>query len=144
MDEKLPNIDKRLIGAYRAAHYRITDLAVTLRIDALHPELDKWLLEHDYTQWSFLTAVNPRSRLLPAEENAARQAALQNRLRTAGYRLFPAQATDPAHEWPPEPSFWVPGLRRNEAVVIARHFEQHAFVHGAYQQFASLIWIPEK
>jgi hypothetical protein len=137
----------RLERAYRATRYTATREGVTIgiRIGEVCAVLDAWLGAAHAQEWAYLTACNPRSRVLSAEQNAARMAALVVDLGVIGWPMVhgagePAPAADGQVDWTAEPSVLVLGLSREAALELARRYDQHAFVYGRRGQAAELIW----
>ncbi len=142
VEDSLPGLDRRLVTAYIRTIYRILDPAFDVAIGPLLPALERWLLERDLDTFAFITAENPGSRLLSAHENARRQAALQKAL----LPLVPVEPRRAVHisasgEWPPENSWWAPGLPPEEAVALGRAFAQNALVFWQRGRGAALWWL---
>lgn len=132
----------RLAQTYHAALYRIdTPTPILLKIGAAQPELKALARTLQRPSWGvFLSASNPRSRLLRPAANGRRLKALQRALRQAGYSWVPGRGLDPAGRWPDEPSLWIPGLPESVAHALARQFGQNAFVWCDEQTVAHLVW----
>jgi hypothetical protein len=109
---------------------------IILRIGERNGTLERLLHRHRRRDWAFITACNPRSRLLTAWRNQQRQRRLA--------RLFPLALVgagigeDPG--WPAEESLCVFGLAAGRARRIARLFGQYAIVAGTRGGVARLIW----
>lgn len=126
--------------AYRAARYRVfAQMPFTLRVGEASAELDALLDSHVATTWAFVTACNPGSQPLSAEENAERMAQLHVLL--VGYPVYPGEGCDPAGEWPAEPSVLVVGISREEAVRVAAVFGQNAILTGVRGGPVELVWV---
>ena len=123
-------------AAYLAASYRVGGKLV-LRVGEPSRVLDHLLANRGLDEWAYLTAHNPRSRQLTQEENAARQRELLARL--AGRRLLLGHAEAPDGAWR-EASVLVLGMARDEALALARSFEQNAFLAGRRGGVAELVW----
>ncbi|GAA5174795.1 hypothetical protein GCM10025771_05350 [Niveibacterium umoris] len=127
-----------LIEAYRSARYRIlAPLSLTLQIDQPEPALTKLLNAHGSA--AIVTAVNPGSRLLGAEENAQRLAALRRVVAEHGVAAWPARGESPLGEWPDEESLFLPGASHAFARTLAESFGQNAFVAIAHDLTPRLI-----
>jgi hypothetical protein len=132
-------VDRRsLERAYLATHYVVFagGAPLILRIGERNRELDRLLRRHGRRDWAFLTAWNPRSRLLPHWRNAHRQRRLA--------RLFP-QALDGAGigvdpDWPAEDSLCVLGVAAGRARRTGRLFGQYAILAGTRGGVARLLW----
>jgi hypothetical protein len=127
-----------LAEAYCCSTYRtrIDGRAVTIRVGEPVPALA------GYGGWAWLTAVNPGSRPLPAAENAARLAALAQRLQDLGAPNWPADAVADDGGWPIEPGFVVAGIPLATARGLAVGFGQHAIVWGEAGLPSRLEWLP--
>jgi len=134
-----------LARAYRATAYCVhpNDTATwMLRADQpTPPELNVWLIAEQFFCWSLLTACNPAARRLPDAENAAQQADLSARLIREGWRSFPGENRADANDWPPEATFWIPGMSQSAATALARAYGQNAFLWGCLGQNAELVWV---
>jgi hypothetical protein len=113
---------------------------IALRVGEHSLALDRILARQRSDRWAFITAWNPRSRLVAPWRNAAHQSQLLQALRCAGYRWLPAlgEGDDPA--WPPEPSVLVLGMSARDALRLARRFNQNAVVVGRLRGCATLVW----
>ena len=126
------------------AHYRQTIYWVEtparyfpLRIDQRHPEFDAFLAPFG-TEWAFLTACNPRSRLLTPTENRQRTAELEQALR--GQTFWPGLGVGTG-EWFPEASFCVV-MSLAKAIDLAKRFDQNAILAGRVRGPAELHLCP--
>jgi len=150
---------QQLDRAYRATTYRAdwpddsgragaggsgasSNLVIGLRVETRCPTLDRWLRAHGADVWAYLTAANPRSEMLPAVENAARTAALRERLVGFGLPFLDGCSVADDGEWPPEESFLVAGLDPSAACRLAEEFGQNAFLAGRCGEPVSLCWTP--
>jgi hypothetical protein len=141
----LPELD----AAYRATLYRAecADAPggfLQIRIGAVHPPVDAWLDRVGVDCWSYLSAENPASRRLPADENAHRSAALRRALEQSGKPFLPGQAIALDGSWPPEASFLVGGLDELATSTLAGQCGQYAFVHARRGEPARLIWLARR
>ncbi|HUS25414.1 MAG TPA: DUF3293 domain-containing protein [Candidatus Binatia bacterium] len=115
-----------LVEAYRKARYRVLgpDGDFELRVGEPSPAADALLGREAASCAALLTAWNPRSRTRDDAANAAAQATLQADL--AGHPVHPAEGS--GDKWEVEPSLFVAGLSRAEALVLAQRHGQHAFL----------------
>ncbi|NLO80373.1 MAG: DUF3293 domain-containing protein [Xanthomonadaceae bacterium] len=135
-----------LLAAYRATRYVVDTSPIgrfVLRIGQPSAAADRLCRLLGQASWVYVTACNPRSRLLPPEENAARMAALERVLQAQGWRYFPGTGCGDDLNWPPEPSLLVPGVDRAQAVSLGRRFEQNAVVYGELGGPAQLLLTAE-
>lgn len=130
-----------LFSAYRATTYRcyVGRRTIDIRISRIHPELDALLGDNAARTWCFITAVNPQSRRLGDEDNARRQVQLRRELEKRGWVIFEGEGIGDDDTWPAEPSFLVLGICRDQAVGLARRFDQAAIVFGELGGPAELV-----
>jgi Protein of unknown function (DUF3293) len=88
---------------------------------------------------AFITACNPQGRLSDEPGNARRQLELRQELERRGLTAMEGLGRHPRGEWPPEPSFLVPGLSREEARMLGRRFAQNAVVWAGADAVPELI-----
>lgn len=127
---------RTLLAAYRATHYDVllADARVaTLRVgQPAPPAITDWL-RHDALA-AFISAANPHSQALPAEQNAARLAALRALLRDRPCRLLEGVGHIPGADWH-EAGLLLAGLDLAAIDALARGFAQNALIivpaHGA-------------
>lgn len=113
---------------------------IALRIGERSRALDRVLARHRVRSWAFVTAWNPKSRLLASWRNLARDGQLRQALATAGYRWLPALGEGDDPGWTPEPSVLVLGLSVPNAVRLGRRLQQNAVVVGKLGGRATLVW----
>lgn len=130
-----------LEAAYRQSRYvvEVPRGSVLLRVGQASPELDLLLESYGATVAALITAANPRSRRLPAAENASRHEQLLARL-PAGHRVVPTVAQDPRGRWPDEHGILVFGLAPGEAIDLARAFGQYAILWCRAGEPVQLLW----
>ncbi|MGB4467045.1 MAG: DUF3293 domain-containing protein [Azovibrio sp.] len=112
-----------------------------LRVGERQPQLDACLRQAGFSCWCLLTAWNPGSRLLPREENRARQEKLKKYLLDRGHIIFSGENHSCSGGWPLECTIFVPGSSRQEGREAALLFEQNAFLAGENDLPAELLWI---
>lgn len=136
--------DERLAVAYRAAAY-IVDACESrqefvIRCDQRSAAVDRLLERHGLCEWAFVTACNPRSKILPAAENAARMDLLHAAVRDRGHPCLPGSGEGHDGTWPAEPSLLVLGIPEADAIRLAAEFDQHAILVGRLGEPARLVW----
>ena len=77
---------------------------------------------------AFITAYNPFSEALPEYKNKERQAALEHDLKKRRLQFIDGIGQHPSGDWPGEPSVLILDLDLSAATVLAKHYEQNAFV----------------
>ncbi len=107
-------LDRRLVAAYLATVYRV-ELAAAGAMEGgvveLYPGYGhsryfaRWLATQNCDTYSIITACNPASVRLSAEENAENNKKLASDLGKISRLLLPALKPDPDDRWPPEESF---------------------------------------
>ena len=123
----MPEIDKKLQQAYLDALYRVEG-KIDFRIGEYSTELHRLHAVHQAHHSHFITAFNPESKRLPAEENAARHAELGRRLDALGANKLAAAGLDPDGQWPPEPGYFVFDLPHEDVLALGRTYQQNAVV----------------
>ena len=145
-----------LDAAYRATTYTVMspDSAVAIRIGVPQPVLDHLMAErlcaNTPASWCHITAHNPRSRVLAAQDNEDRNRALEDDLRalqslfTSDYGRalvwLPGEGRSPDGTWA-EAGFWVAGLTAFEARALGARYQQNAVVTGISGGDATLTWV---
>lgn len=123
-------LPEALLQAFLRTHY--TALApfgpVEIRIGCLHPRLDRFLAEHGLRGWVYIGACNPLAERLDEARNTqlhARFGRLLVRLQRPGWS---GHGVAEGKDWPPEPSWLVPGLDAALARRLALRYGQLAYV----------------
>ncbi|MGH7389680.1 MAG: DUF3293 domain-containing protein [Candidatus Rokuibacteriota bacterium] len=134
-------MEEALLEAYRRTGFvaNTPKGRLRLRVGRRCGELDDLLAGHGVTTWTYVTAFNPRSMPLPAEENWARQRELERSVAELGLVSYPGEGIADDGRWPPEPSLLVLGIGRNDAVRLGQQFGQLAVVYGELGQEAELV-----
>lgn len=129
-------------AAYQATAYRVylPDEELTLRVGECSTVLDAYMAEAGALSWVFLSAANPRSCLLPDEENLRRHKALCRELGAAGFQWVPAEGIPDKGYWPAEPSVLVFDLGEKAAVELGRRLDQNAVLRGSIGEKALMLW----
>lgn len=112
---------------------------IQIRIHQFSPQLDEWLILNRCTTWAFVTAWNPIDKA-PHQlgDNVENNQVLLETLQQSGWIILPAWGIPDTQIWPPEASFLVLGISKEDAKLIARQFNQHAFVFGEYKNRSEL------
>ncbi len=135
-------VDSTLERAYRDTAFEVdhSEQHFAIRIGQTCAPLDALLRRHGQRHWAYVTACNPRSVRLAADENARRQADLRAYLRAAGFIIYPGRGVPAEPGWPPEDSFLALGITRERALQIGVMFEQNAIVAGEAGGAAVLLF----
>ena len=122
-------IDPLMLRAYAETEYRVHGSpGFTLRVGQASTELREVHARHGVTCSAYLTAFNPFSRAVGADENASRQAALLAEVARLGLVALPGLGQHPSNDWPGEDSVLILGLGLEAAKALGERFEQNAFV----------------
>lgn len=133
-------LDAELLRAYRETHYCVYGpTPFVLRIDSASPPLAALHQRMGVSCSAFITACNPYSQAIGAEENARRHAALAADLARQGWVFFEGVGQHPDNGWPAEPSFLVLGLTREAASAWGRALQQNAIVHCGVDAVPRLV-----
>ena len=130
-------ISKELLHGYEATCYSIINPKIDIYLKKENSELNSFLKEHNFNSWCFITAWNPFSKAFSIEENKALNLLLEADLNK--YQIFPAEGKDTLGDWPPEISFFVGDISREQAIVLGKKYEQNAIVFGIVGVLAELI-----
>ena len=130
-------IPSNLLHAYLTTEYHVTDLTLIIRINQLHPDLDKFLERHACIAWAFITAYNPASNILPEEQNITRHQMLVEDL--AEYTCFEGYGVGTDPQWKPERSLLVLGIDQDAVKAIGKKYGQNAIVVGNAGGAATLV-----
>ena len=118
-----------LIEAYRETAYRVEALEpFVLSIDQRSEPLGQLYRTHSVSSCAFMTAWNPYSESLSAEENSNRQTKLANDVRNLGFELIEGEGKHPNGLWPGEASYLVLGMSLDEAQKLGQQYEQNAIL----------------
>lgn len=134
-------ISPRCIKAYREAVYvvHLGDREIALQVNKVSSQLANLMKEWEVTTAAFLTAFNPYSQILDAEENEARQKRMLADAQPLCPRIFPGIGRDKNNQWPHELSMLALGIFLDDAQKLADQYEQNAFLWISNEQgFVSL------
>jgi len=134
---------KELIKAYSETEYIIPELEIKLKVGEVNEQLDKLQEKYCSTMWTFITAENPKSKLLSDEENNQRTKLLKEILDNLGKPYFVGYGQGKT-DWKAEKSFLVLRISKSEAVEkLGIFFEQNAIVIGQLGRPTELFVIEE-
>ncbi len=133
-------IEPATLRAYEQTEYRVQgSLPAILQVGVRSAPLAHLHQLHQCACSAFITACNPLGKLLDDAVNGQRQAALAAELSRQRYVAIDGIGRHPTGEWPPEPSFLVPGLTRSAAQQFGRQFEQNAIIWADADAIPQLI-----
>lgn len=130
-------MEEDLIIAYLNTDYQVDGLEKPIRVGQINTELDLFCTRSGFQNWAFITAWNPLSVPLSDKENQIRNEMLKSDLSTNS--IFSGRGQDSEGVWPPEESFFIPGINLSEAIELGRKYGQRAIVAGTVGLKASLI-----
>lgn len=139
-------LDQKLVKAYWEAEYLLESLSERVKnpwlfgpgrdLSALELHLLEWKVE----QFAIITACNPRSELLPDQENSIRNKKLAEMLQGHCRMMRHSRAQSPEGTWQ-EPGFWALDIAPERVVKLGRHFEQNAVIFWEKNAGAALWWL---
>jgi hypothetical protein len=134
---------ENLEAAYLQTTYRVADASgpVGIRVGVRNAALDRILDRHRVSEWVFITASNPGSHALPEQENACRNAGLEQMLRDQRRQYLHGNGVPDESGWQAERSFLVLGITKREAIALAKRWHQRAIVCGTLESAPELVWI---
>lgn len=140
-----PRMDEGLHQAYLRTYYRIdSDPPARLQIGQDASGFAQWMRNKGYRNAILLTAWNPFSEPLPAEENERRRAEFEAEARHLGIAFVGGRGEDPTTpEWTPEESLCLFDAPLEHVDAWMRRYEQNAAVRVNEEGQVSLYWHPE-
>lgn len=115
-----------LISAYNKTKFHVFIPAIVIEIGKRNEDLDS-LLQNENV-WAYITAYNPKSKVLSEQENNLRHEHLRNKI--LSYKFFEGEGVGEDPNWKPEKSFLILGISKEDAISIGEEFEQNAIVIG--------------
>lgn len=137
------SLDRRLVFAYLQTCYRVLQPPFDLRVGELNFQFDQFLGKNGATRWAFITPENPRSQLLPADENSRRCQIFLEKIAGRGYQFFDGMGIGAGGDWLPERSFLILEISPKAAVALATEFDQNAIVFGKKGAAPELWWLAD-
>lgn len=99
--------------------------------------LSELMIHHNATEWAYIKAFNPYSRVLTDIQNQRRHLEL-NEL-TRAYLTFEGHGVGTDPSWEPELSLLIIGMNKEEAILIGKKFEKNAIVYGTFNIAPELL-----
>lgn len=126
---------------YRATTFRVEtpDGHIDIRVGEKHAGIDALLSRHNATDWAYITAWNPGSRPLSADQNEVAHLTLRQTIRDRGFECYVGDGIPDNEGWAPERSVWIAGIGRAEAIALGMRFAQSAIVVGSFGEIAELV-----
>jgi hypothetical protein len=126
---------------YKATTFRVETPAghIDIRVGGKHPGIDSLLSRHNATEWAYITAWNPGSQPLSADQNELAHVTLLQSIRNRGFECYVGDGIPDNKGWTPERSVWIASIGRAEAVALGVRFGQNAIVVGTIGGIAELV-----
>ncbi len=115
------------------------DPPFTLQIGTRSPSLIEMHDRHQVRYSAFLTAWNPFSRLIDQATNSAMQQDLTETLARRELVGISGLGQHPSNQWPAEESLLILGIDLEVAKILAKQYEQNAFVWNSEDGIPQLI-----
>ena len=120
------NLEPALLQAYLETDYIVSDdPPMLLRVNEHNPDAQILLASFGVTSGAFITAWNPGSTILPDDENDDRQSLLLDEIEARRLNYLIGYGEKP--DWR-EYSYFILGIEREDASLLARQFQQNAYV----------------
>ena len=117
-----------LLKAYKNTKYKVSQHDIVIEIDKFNDKLNELLNKYNSTEWAFITAFNPYSKVLTQVENIERHNELKEL--TNSFLTFEGHGVGEDPTWEPELSLLIIGITKEDAILIGNRFEQNAIVLG--------------
>ncbi len=131
-------LTEQLLSAYRNARYCVYPdngfgpqkfpEVINIVLGDQNKQMSRLLAQYHLTQGAIVTACNPQSQILSEQQNSLRQEQLIKYIQSLNYPFLGALNRDPENIWPDEPAVLVLGIDSASAMLLAKTFDQHAFV----------------
>ena len=109
-----------LLEAYKNTKYKVFQDDIVIEIDKLNDKLKELLNKYNSTEWAFITAFNPYSKVLTQDENIERHNELK--VLTNSYIIFEGLGIGEDPSWEPELSLFIIGITKEDAIFIGNKF----------------------
>lgn len=103
----------------------------------MSPALDAFCIKNGAQNWAFITAWNPLSVSLSADENQKRNQKLLSEI--TNYTVLTGRGQDPCTIWAAEDSFLILGINLTDSILLGRKYGQRAIVVGSVGTDAKLV-----
>lgn len=126
-----------LLEAYKNTKYKVSQQDIVIEINKFNDKLNELLYKYNSTEWAFITAFNPYSKVLTQDENIERHNELKEL--TTSYIIFEGHGVGDDPTWEPELSLFIIGITKADAILVGEKFEQNAIVCGEINSTPELI-----
>ena len=140
MDHNSLNIDQQTVQAYLKTTYTTEKPKLSIKIGEINPELHVFLFDNNSIFWSFISACNPYSTILSDEENELRHQALIEKANAMNLRFQEGLGVPSDENWKAEKSLLILDISKEDAVKLAKEFDQNAIVFGRLNQAPELVF----
>lgn len=133
-------LNKELEECYLDTIYiAYTDVGeIHIRIGEHNQVLNDLLAKRGVSNWCFMTAWNPYSKIAEAGANKIQNNQLKTEL-NGKYVFYDGHGKGRKAEWPAEESFLVLGISPTESITLAKKYQQNAIVVGDLKNPAALL-----
>lgn len=123
-------IPAELERAYRDAVYVVhaKDKNIHLKVGDSNSEMGDLMRLHGVKSAALITAFNPRSVLVTAQENVRNHNALVADINVLGLESLSGEGGDVSNAWPSEPSVLALGISLQDAELLSDRYRQNAFL----------------
>ena len=118
--------------------------SLTLSIGVPETELDDLLSHHQAASYAYLTAYNPQSTTLSADENEQRHLQLCREINQRGYRYLIGKAIPDTGEWEPETCVFAFDMPRSVVLELCQAYAQDGAVVGEHGSAPKLMFTNPK
>ncbi len=139
MDDISGNIDQPLLDAYLATIYEVKHLGLQIKIGEENGHLEEFLVDNNMFSWAFISAWNPYSKEVSAEENEIRHSKLVKMVEAKKFPFSEGYGVPSNEKWEAEKSLMILGISRREAIFFGKRMEQNAIVWGRLGGVAELV-----
>ena len=109
---------EELIKAYNQTLFKVNGFNEPITIGKISEEADHLLNETRTLNWIYITAHNPQSKTLSKTENENRNLQLKEKIKTFAFKEGIGIDSNPKSAWIGENSFLVPGMQKEEAILL--------------------------
>jgi len=127
---------------YRETSYQSS--LISIRVDQQSASIDQLLQCNNQSSWAFLTAWNPHGEMTSIDDNQRANQELLHDLQQENFIILPGWGIGDDRVWPPEASFLVIGIAKDQAISLAKRYKQRAIVLGMIGTAASLYYLEEE
>jgi len=136
-----------MVEIYGAALYRVDgDSVFVLRVGQFSDALKRLYLQENHQSAAFLTACNPMGVKTSDTENFQAHRRLAAEVSSLKYSALAAIGLDsmPDSDWPGEPSLFVPGILKQDAIQLGMRFRQLAILWCPASAVPELLMISDR